>query len=94
MIFPPLLMRLHIRDDQHHINLWLPLFLVWLLLAVILLALLPLLLIAALVLLIVGFGRLILLAPAVYRCLCALHGLRVDVNQRGEYGKRVLIYFI
>ena len=91
MMFPPLLMRLYIRDDQHHVNLWLPLFLFWLLLAVVLLVLLPLLLIAALVLLVVGLGRLLLLAPAVYRCLCALHGLRVDVNQ--QKGERVLIYF-
>jgi hypothetical protein len=91
MIFPPLLMRLHIRDSRRHINLWLPLFLVWFVLVVLLLALLPLLLIAALVLLIVGLGRLVRLAPVVYRCLCALHGLRVDVRQSQE---RVLIYFI
>ncbi len=91
MIFPPSLMRLKVIDDQHHVNLWLPLFLIWIMLAILALVLTPLLLIAALVLWPFGWGKSLLLAgPRAYSCFCALRGLKIDVRKNREM---LLMYF-
>lgn len=88
----PCLIRLKIYSPQHHINLWLPLFLAWLLLAALLIALSPLLLILAVILWFMGWEEyLFALGPAFYRCLCALNGLEVDVNNKN--GEKVFISF-
>ena len=82
MNWPPLLLRLRIANQRRRLGLWLPLFLVWVILAVIAIPLVPLVLIAALILWPFGWGKLLLLfGPAIFRCLCALHGLEVDVKE-------------
>lgn len=81
----PCLMHMKIQDDNHHVNLWIPLFLVWLILAALAIALAPLVLILALVLWQTGWGKfLLLLGPALYSCLSTLNGLRVDVDKDGK----------
>jgi len=91
MIFPPLLMRLKIINSEHHVNLWLPLFLVWLILLIFALALSPLVCLLVILLWPWGWGEmLLLLGPALYRVLCSLHGLTVDIRNPEE---TVLIYF-
>jgi hypothetical protein len=63
--------------------LWLPLFLAWLILAAFLIALAPLLILAVLVLWPLGWGKLLLLfIPRVCGCICALHGLEVNIERK------------
>jgi hypothetical protein len=91
MNFPPMLMRLKILNPEHHINLWLPLFLVWIFLFLIALALSPLICVLVILLWTSRWGEmLLLLGPALYRMFCALNGLEVDIRRPDEI---VLIYF-
>ncbi|MFC1901186.1 hypothetical protein ACFLYN_06300 [Chloroflexota bacterium] len=85
---PPYLMRLRITNPEHKINLWLPLFIILPFVAIILIVLLPLVLLAALVLWPFGWGRLLLVIPAVLTIICAIRGLEVEVEDKSE---RVLI---
>jgi hypothetical protein len=81
MTFPPMLLRIHIRDNGRTVSLWIPLFLVWLLLLVIAIALAPLIILIALLAWPAGWGRTLLFAgPAFARLACAMRGLKVDVN--------------
>jgi len=92
MNIPPCLMRLKVINSEHHINLWLPLFLAWLILGALALALSPLVALLVIVLWPFGWGEfLLLLGPFVYRCVCALRGLSVDIRKKTEI---VRIYFI
>lgn len=79
---PPLVMRIRIKSPDKNINLWLPLFIIFPLLAIILLALAPLALLAAIILLPFGMARMILAAPFVVGVLHAMRGLEVDVGQK------------
>ena len=87
---PPYLMRIHIdKPDSKKINLWIPLFIILPVIAIILLPfiliLAPFVLIAAVVLWRFGWGKMLLIAPpVVFGCLCALRGLEVDVNNNNE----------
>jgi hypothetical protein len=91
MSFPPMLMRLKIINPERRVNLWLPLFLVWIFLFLIALALSPLICVLVILLWSSRWGEmLLLLGPAIYRMLCALHGLEVDIRNPNEI---VLIYF-
>ncbi len=86
---PPYVMKVRVNNPNSKINLWLPLFLIYPLLAVILLVLLPLILIAAVVLLIMGWGKTLFIIPfAVFGCINAMRGLEVQIEQGQE---RVLI---
>lgn len=87
---PPYLMRLRIMNPEHKISLWLPLFLIFPLVAVILLVLLPLALLAAIVLLPFGWGRVLLMVPAALTIMCAARGLEVEVENKNKE-ERVLI---
>jgi hypothetical protein len=91
MIFPPMLMRLKVINQGTHINLWLPLFLVWILLLLIALALSPLIAVLVILLWPWGWGEmLLLLGPRLYNVWCSLHGLEVDIRKSDEI---VLIFF-
>jgi hypothetical protein len=80
MTYPPLLAHITVRNEHDDFGLWLPLFLVWLLLLAFLLALLPLIIIAAVVLWWLGWGAWAWRAIAgFYGTVCALRGLKVDV---------------
>ncbi|MFA5015570.1 MAG: hypothetical protein WC549_08535 [Actinomycetota bacterium] len=80
----PLLLRIHIRrKGRRGVNLWLPLFLLWLIVLPILTALLPLILITALILWPSGKGKPILCAYLmVFRLIGNLSGLKIDVRSR------------
>jgi hypothetical protein len=91
MTIPPMLMRLKVINAEHHLNLWLPLFLVWLLMLVLALVLAPLVAVLVILLWPWGWGEtLLLLGPAIYRLLCALHGFSMDIDKPEE---TILIYF-
>ena len=92
MSIPPCLMRIRIHNETHNFGLWLPLFLAWLILAALLIALLPIFLIVLLVALPFGWGEfMLLLGPRFYTLLCALRGLKVDVDRANE---KVEILFV
>jgi len=82
---PPFLMRIRVNNEKTKINLWLPLFIIFFVVAVILLILAPLVLLAAVILWPFGWGKTLLaIVPAVFGCLCAMRGLEVDVEQGQE----------
>lgn len=85
MIRPPYMMRLRICNRGKNIGLWIPLCPILSLITVLALLLFPLVLLAALLLWYSGYGRsLLLLGPVLYRCICALRGLEIDVNKGSE----------
>jgi hypothetical protein len=85
MSIPPCLLHLRIHNEEHNFGIWLPLFLAWLILAVLILALLPIFLILLIVALPFGWGEfMLLLGPRFYNILCALRGLKVDIDRANE----------
>jgi hypothetical protein len=85
MSIPPCLMHVRVHNEEHHFGLWLPLFLAWLILAALLLALLPVFLILLIVALPFGWGEfMLLLGPRFYNILCALRGLKVEIDRTNE----------
>jgi hypothetical protein len=91
MSIPPSLMRLKIRNERHNINLWLPMFIGWLLLLALAIAFSPLAVILIILLWPSGWGKFILLAPVrIYGLLCDLRDMEVDIQNARE---TVLIYF-
>lgn len=92
MSIPPCLLHVRVLNREHNFGIWLPLFLAWLLLAVLILALLPVFLLLLIVALPFGWGEFVLLlGPRFYNILCALKGLKVDVDKPRE---KVEILFI
>jgi hypothetical protein len=82
----PLLLKLHIVEDgRKKINLWLPLFLIWIILLAILIVMLPFILIAAF-----GFWifrndtRILSVIPIFFSILCALSGLVVLIEEKNR----------
>lgn len=87
MSYPPLIMRLDVAKPsrRRHTVLWLPLFLAWLILAALFIALAPLLILMVLVLWPFGWGKLLFFSiPRVCGCLCALHGLEVNIERKDQ----------
>jgi hypothetical protein len=87
MKWPPYLLKLRIKNPEHAFGLWLPLFLIWPIVLVFLLAvfvvLLPFALLAILFTWRVDWWRPVFLGiPALLRVFCSLRGLTVDVNGR------------
>ncbi len=79
-MIPPLVARILVRDDSS-INLWIPLFLLWILLAPIAILLLPFVLIFFVCTKgLRGLSAIWLF----YQCLCALRGLDVNVQSPGS----------
>ncbi len=80
----PLLLRIRVRREDHRgVNLWLPLFLLWLIVLPLLALLLPLVLLAALVLWPSGKGKLILYGYVmIFRLIGYMSGLRIDIKSR------------
>jgi len=91
MTFPPLLMRLRVRTPAHAWpTLWLPLFLIWPLVFVLLV---PLALLAPLVAIALDprqIARAFELLGALFAVICGLRGTLVDVADRNS---RILISF-
>ena len=91
MSFPPCLMRLKIINRSQHINLWLPLFLAWIVLLALYILLSPVIAFLVMVLWPFGWGEfLLMIGPTFYRCLCGLRELKVDIKRNDEL---VLVYF-
>ena len=85
VIMPPMTMSLRARRGKRSIRLWIPLFLVLPFVALVALLLAPLVLLAALLLWPIGLARPLLLAgPLLYRLVCELRGLKVDVGTKEE----------
>ena len=81
MNYPPLLMHLRTANNGRRVGLWLPLFLLWLVVMPIVIALAPLVLIATVILWPFGLGKpFLLIGPAIFRCICNLSGLEIDVK--------------
>ena len=89
----PMTMRVDVRgEDRKGVRLFLPVVLLWILIAALLAAALPFVLVAALVTLRRGTGaRILLFYPAFFGAVWALSGLRVDIASHGE--KKVFISF-
>lgn len=86
---PPCIMHVKIKNPDTKFGLWLPLFLIYPIIAVILIALAPLALLAALIVLPLGYARAVLCAPALFSVICAMRGLEVDIINNDE--ERVLV---
>jgi hypothetical protein len=92
MSIPPCLLHVRVHNREHNFGIWLPLFLAWLLLAVFILALLPVFLLLLIIALPFGWGEFVLLlGPRFYNVLCALKGLKLDVDKTDE---KVEILFV
>jgi hypothetical protein len=87
---PPLIMRIRIRNNDTKFGIWLPLFLIFPIIAVLVIALAPLALLAALIVLPFGYARTVLCAPALFSVFCAMRGLEVDVVN-GNKDESVLV---
>jgi len=87
---PPLIMRIRIRNRDTKFGIWLPLFLIFPIIAVLLIALAPLALLAALIVLPFGYARTVLCAPALFSVFCAMRGLEVDIVN-GNKDESVLV---
>mgnify|MGYP001038896125 FL=1 len=87
----PMTMRLDVRrEGRKRVRLFFPLILLWIVIAVLLVAALPFVIVAALVTLRRGTGaRLLMFYPAFFGAVWALSGLRVDIASHGE--KKVFI---
>ncbi len=82
---PPWLLRVRIQSPQRRFRLWLPLFLIWPLVALLALALSPLIAVLAMVMCRRGRGKALLLTiPALFRVFCNLRGLRVEIQNTTE----------
>jgi hypothetical protein len=91
MSLPPILMRLKIINTSHHVNVWLPIFLAWIVLLALYIILSQLILILALILWPLGWGEfLLMIGPTIISCLCSLRDLKIDIVKGQEI---VLIYF-
>jgi hypothetical protein len=82
----PMFMKIHIYErGKKGIRLWLPLFLIWILLLVMLIVVSPILFVVGLVAWARGFGRTFLFAfPMIFAVLWAMSGLRINVENRDK----------
>jgi hypothetical protein len=85
MNWPPSIMRLRILNNKKSIRLWLPIFLLYPFLLVLALLVELLAIVAFLLLWPWGWGKtLILFMPYLFRVICALRELEVDIQNRQE----------
>ena len=89
---PPLLLHLRIPSKSGFIGLWLPWFLVYPVLLLLMLVALPLILIAVLIMVPMGNARSLLLAgPYLWRVMFAMRGFRLDI---GNGQQAMLVDFV
>ncbi len=82
---PPYLMRVRVKNQDRKINLWIPLFIIFPLIIILLVIMSPFILLATAALWYFGWGKpLLMIVPAALGCLCALRGLEVNVNRNGK----------
>jgi len=81
----PCLMHLRIHNEEHSFGLWLPLFLAWLILAALAFGIITYFLDFTDSCLAARWGKFtLLIGPRIYNILCALKGLKVDINRQRE----------
>ena len=87
----PMTMRVDVRGEgRRGVRLFLPVILLWIVIAALLVAVLPIVLVAALVTLRRGTGaRLLLFYPAFFGAVFAMSGFRVDIASHAD--KKVFI---
>ncbi len=80
----PLILKLRVKDKDHkRFGIWLPLFLLWLVILPLLVLPAPIILLLALILWPSGKGRLVLYSyKAVFELIFNLSGLKVDVESK------------
>ena len=80
----PLLMKMKVKGkEKRGVNLWIPIFLIWILLFLLMILFLPFVLLASLVLWRQGFGKVLLfLYPMVFILLFYLAGLKLDIESK------------
>jgi hypothetical protein len=80
----PLILKLRIKDkNQRRFGIWLPLFLLWLIVLPLLALPAPVVFLVALILWPGGKGRLILYSyMAIFNLICNLSGLKVDIQSK------------
>jgi hypothetical protein len=89
---PPMLLHLQIPVGDSFIGLWLPWFLVYLLLLILMVIAIPFLIILAIILIPTGKSRPLVMAwPYVWRLLFNMNGLKVDIQQNK---RRIMFNFI
>ena len=82
---PPSIMRLRIGGGRKSVSLWIPLFLIFPIIAILLLVFMPFWLIAALVLWPMGWGKsMLMVGPVLLNCVSNLRGLEVEVENPEE----------
>lgn len=85
MNWPPMLMHIRVHNQDANFGLWLPLFLIALLVLAVFLVISPLILIALFVCYCLGWGKMAWFAiRMVFVALWNLHGLKVDVQNAKE----------
>ena len=85
MILQPHLLRIRIHNKDTRSSLWLPLFLIWPLILLVMVILSPLVLIDAVLLWPMGLAKPILLAgPSLFRLFCSIKGLEVAMGNSSE----------
>jgi hypothetical protein len=88
---PPCIMRVRVRNKSTKFGIWIPLFLIFPVVVILMIALAPLALLAAIIVLPFGYARTVLCAPALYSVICAMRGLEVDVAGDGEDSVLILV---
>ena len=80
----PFILKLRVKDkNQRRFSIWLPLFLIWLIVLPLLAIPAPLVLIAALILWPSGKGRLVLYSyAAIFSLICNMSGLKLDIQSK------------
>lgn len=91
-MWPPLFMKIHVVENgKTKIRLWIPIFIVWLILLVLAIALAPLIIIVALILWPRSLGKkILLLGPAFFYLLGSMRGLNILTQNPKD---QVCIYF-
>ena len=85
MMLPPALLRVRVQSDQSRRRLWIPVFLLWPLLALMAALAMPVCALIAALYWRGGLGRPILFAvPCLLYLMCSLRGLRFDVAGGGS----------
>jgi len=82
----PMIMKIHIHErGKKRIRLWIPMFLIWLLLFVLMIILSPIFLLVGIVAWIRGYGKIVLFAlPMFFAVLWAMSGLRIHIEDKNK----------
>jgi hypothetical protein len=84
MTWPPALMHIKVKNENHNVGLWLPIFLLWPLALAVVIILLPIILVGLIIFWDSwGLWSLKVLWAAIVTC-CSLRGLQVDVQKGNE----------